>query len=369
MQEALHAGVSGALPPGPGPLHGAPSATRYTPTYYSDRTGFKGDVVLPAPAEMQTYDVARAAWAEAYPDMVWPDTSRMGTVNLDAPLDPSIGAGTVGDRSAAGALFSDSGVPDAPYYDPRSALLRAPVGKFGLGGQYALPTSAHGPSLFAYDMETDGRPRTVLDASTPTVIEPLVFTGCTRCITPRLTPYSLAAELLSPRNAFRVRKLLVKSGLVRLTPAASKQTFRNTQACGLLESAFLPFLEFASQYEDQPMFNIETPLPLLKRLNQQFVDNIHNALLTSVRQTAFFKYALEAGNAAGLQPDPVAKSEADAWANAHMWPDKPTVLPSGKVVETTGFPTAFGRVAADHSLAGVPQETIDRMYAILAGKK
>lgn len=327
---------------------------------WEEAAKFREVVETDRPVSMYMYDVARRAWEAAYPDHPLPPRLPMGQQGLmDAPF------GCRRDHELGAGLFATEPGVDTVYYHPGASTTRAPTGWAALPGshQSAIPVLPHGASAFSYDPAVDSKPRATLTLAPPKAVEPIVFTGVQQgacvCATD-FTPFSLALELVRARNAYRVRKDLVDSGIVVLAPPAAKLNFRNACACQLLEVAYAPFVAYCRQFNAQRIRDLQGPLDYMKLLNRQFVSRLQADILTDYRQEQMQRFMDEEANALGvLVQDSVSPVDAAAAVRAMGW---------GPVYGDPSIPTAYGRAGYDLSMAGVTTDMMRRMAAIQSGR-
>lgn len=223
-----------------------------------------------------------------------------------------------------GGLNPDFVPPNSVYIDPRSQLSRGvPL----VAGQVA--STRLGPCGYAPDLPGETLPRTQYAPSGPITTETMVldndsedgadaaadsWLGATTagaaviaCSCPgAVSPYSLTAILLMPKNALVVRDLLVATGLVRVGPRLAKVK-RFPCCCSVFGSnasgaaTCAGWIQYALQFVDTGIVFVPNPAETVASLNEQFVDNVFLAGVRSqVIARARVNYARAEGNRAYL---------------------------------------------------------------------
>ncbi len=204
-----------------------------------------------------------------------------------------------------------------PYYDPRTATLRAPVvvaagGAGAADCPDALPmgvsTMRHGPAEYRPE-DYVVRPKTQFAAHGKIDMDPIhatVYDGCCVCFPCRINVYSMTALLIDIRNAYRVRDMLEAEGVITVSPCLRKS--RPLCACKVLGGPCLydGLLRFALAYEDVPIIQVPNPAQQLHMLDRLYVDNVLGSIRTQVNANARMNYARAEGPRAYLQDFPVA---------------------------------------------------------------
>jgi hypothetical protein len=186
-------------------------------------------------------------------------------------------------------------VNPAPFYDPRTTSMRAPIAASGVPGELVTaPSLPHGPSLYSEGAEPP-KPKTQFAPHGPITIEPiLIGTVPVTCICAGATlgtycasgngapgsctyvPYSVTGPLLAPRNVLHVRNLLERAGIVVVTDslrAALDKRVTPPCACNIMGDPELynSFVAFASNYSDVSIAQLPNVAATILQLDEDFV--------------------------------------------------------------------------------------------------
>lgn len=256
---------------------------------------------------------------------------------LSGLLVPTVSPGAIGPVGVArpnnyGGLNSE--VNPAPYYDPRTISIRAPVQAVE-GCLVTAPSLPHGPAPFFPDV---GPPR-VKTQYAPTgkiQLEPLKLTlSGELCRCTAGYPYSLESLMLESSNVVRVRDMLEAEGLVKVTRRL--RALEHPCACAVFgkQELYDGFATFAGNFMDTSVAMVLDPCADVAKLNRLYVDEVMGTLRASVVDQSRMNYLRAEGPRAYLQDRPRPEDEY-----ACDGTDLPPVLP-GTGCRTTPEDNAF----------------------------
>lgn len=260
---------------------------------------------------------AAALWA---PDPLAEKYTAMAMRPRMEPLPPGGIAAIPRIGSGAPSYGGLNNMSLGPYFDPRTATLRAPVVDSTPAGDPAstLPSGAsflrYGPAEYRPEDYVQ-RPKTQFAAHGKIdMIDPIpacVYDGCCVCFPCRINMYSMTALLIDVRNAYRVRDMLEAEGVITVSEAL--RASRPLCACRVLGGPCLydGLLRFALAYEDVPIVQVPNPAQQLHMLDRLYVDNVLGSIRTQVNANARMNYARAEGPRAYLQDLPVADDSED----------------------------------------------------------